>query len=314
MKATSVCVCDFFIYLFNDRKLQVKSIEGYRSALTFILKRASSYDLSECTTLADVIKSFKRERPQRCRTEVRWDVSVVLNYLRSDAFEAGSVSVKLLTFKCVFLTALALGKRRSELHAIQRDSVEFEDDNTAVTLRPSIKFLSKTHISSKGMGAFKAATVPALPLVNGASDPLCPVHTLKQYIAVTDRFRSPGQRRLFISFVKSLDRDFSAQTISSYIKQLIVAAYRSMEDSPDELLVSKFRIKAHQVRHVAHSLGQIGSMSLSDIIRTGGWTSSSTFIQHYLQDLSSGSVRQLHEVGPFVAIESIFKPTRTVVF
>ena len=71
-------------------------------------------------------------KQRRCRTEVRWDVSVVLNYLRSDAFEAGSVSVKLLTFKCVFLTALALGKRRSELHAIQRDSVEFEDDNTAV--------------------------------------------------------------------------------------------------------------------------------------------------------------------------------------
>ena len=55
-------------------------------------------------------------------------------------------------------------------------------------------------------------------------------------------------------------------------------------------------------------------MSLSDIIRTGGWTSPSTFIQHYLQDLSGGSVRRLHEVGPFVAIESIFKPTRTVVF
>ena len=314
VKATSVCVCDFFIYLFHDRKLQVKTIEGYRSALTFILKRASGYDLSECTTLADVIKSFKRERPQRCRTEVRWDISVVLNYLRSDVFTASTVPVKLLTFKCVFLLALALGKRRSELHAIQRDSVEFADGDVSVTLRPSVKFLSKTHISSKGMGAFKSATVPALPAIDGARDALCPVNTLRQYLAATDRFRSPGQRRLFISFVKSLDRDFSAQTISSYLKQLIVTAYKSIEDSSDDDLRSKYRIKAHQVRHIAHSLGQVGSMSLSEIIRTGGWTSASTFIQHYMQDLSSGTVRSLHEVGSFVAIQSIFQPARTVVF
>ena len=222
--------------------------------------------------------------------------------------------MKFLTFKCVFLTALALGKRRSELHAIQRDSVEFADGDVSVTLRPSVKFLSKTHITSKGMGAFKSATIPALPRADGVPDPLCPVSTLKQYLAVTDRFRSPGQRRLFISFVKALDKDFSAQTISSYIKQLIVAAYRSIEDVSDDLLKSKYNVKAHQVRHVSHSLGQIGSMSLADIIRTGGWTSASTFVQHYLQDLSSGSVNRLHDVGSFVAIESIFQPARTVLF
>ena len=103
--------------------------------------------------------------------------------------------------------------------------------------------------------------------------------------------------------MKALDKDFSAQTISSYIKQLIVAAYRSIEDVSDDLLKSKYNVKAHQVRQVSHSLGQIGFMSLADIIRTGGWTSASTFVQHYLQDLSSGSVNRLHDVGSFVAIE-----------
>ena len=181
--------------------------------------------------------------------------------------------------------------------------MEFADGDVSVTLRPSVKFLSKTHITSKGMGAFKSATIPALPRADGVPDPLCPVNTLKQYLAVTDRFRSPGQRRLFISFVKALDKDFSSQTISSYIKQLIVAAYRSIEDVSDDLLKSKYNVKAHQVRHVSHSLGQMGSMSLADIIRTGGWTSASTFVQHYLQDLSSGSVNRLHSVGSFVAID-----------
>ena len=135
--------------------------------------------------------------------------------------------------------------------------MEFADGDVSVTLRPFVKFLSKTHISSKGMGAFKSATVPALPAIDGARDALCPVNTLRQYLAATDRFRSPGQRRLFISFVKSLDRDFSAQTISSYLKQLIVTAYKSIEDSTDDDFRSKYRIKAHQVRHIAHSLGGI---------------------------------------------------------
>ena len=68
------------------------------------------------------------------------------------------------------------------------------------------------------------------------------------------------------------------------------------------------------MRHVAHSLGQVGSLSFNDIIRTGGWTTSSTFIKHYLQDLSSDSVQRLASVGLFVAIESVFAPKRTVSF
>ena len=63
LAATSVLVCDFFLYLFNDRKLRPGSIEGYKSAITFYLRLASGYDLSSCTVLADVIRSFKREKP-----------------------------------------------------------------------------------------------------------------------------------------------------------------------------------------------------------------------------------------------------------
>ena len=315
LQATSVCICDFFLYLFNDRKLQVKTIEGYKSAITFILKRSSGYDLSECDIAADMLRSFKLERPHTVRTEVRWDVSVVLSYLQSPRFTEAAMSVKSLTLKTVFLLSLALGKRRSELHALQRASVCFNTGPVSVTLQPHSKFLSKTHISSKGVGALRAVTVPALPEATGNALPtLCPVLMLKRYIEVTDGFRSPGQRCLFISFVKSLDKDFSSQTISSYLKQTIVAAYRSVEAAPDSELLSKYNIKAHQVRHVAHSLGQLGSLSLPDIIRTGGWTSPSTFINHYLQDLSSDVVSGLSRVGSFVAIESIFAPNRTISF
>ena len=61
--ATSVCVCDFFLYLFNERKIAVKSIEGYKSALTWYLQRSSGYDLSDCRVVADLIRGFRLERP-----------------------------------------------------------------------------------------------------------------------------------------------------------------------------------------------------------------------------------------------------------
>ena len=60
----------FFLYLVKERKIQVKSIEGYQSPLNFILKRSFGYDLSSCQVVADLFCGFKLERPPRRRTEV----------------------------------------------------------------------------------------------------------------------------------------------------------------------------------------------------------------------------------------------------
>ena len=76
LQATSVCVCDIFLYLFNERKFKIKTIEGYKSLITFILKHSFGYDLSECNIAGDVAEL---ERPHAVRTDVRWDVAVVLS-------------------------------------------------------------------------------------------------------------------------------------------------------------------------------------------------------------------------------------------
>ena len=64
-----------------------------------------------------MLRSFKRERPRAPRVEVKWDLAVVLQYLQTPRFHFDSVTLKDLTLKTVFLLALALGKRRSEVHA-----------------------------------------------------------------------------------------------------------------------------------------------------------------------------------------------------
>ena len=141
------------------------------------------------------------------------------------------------------------------MHALQRASLTFREDFSEVTLQPHSKFLSKTYLSSRGTGALRAVTVPALPVSLDSAQTLCPVLTLKRYVDVTDAFRSASQRCLFISFIKSLDRDFSVKTISSYIKQLITAASKAVKNEPDDVLQRKYNVKTHQVLHVYHSLG-----------------------------------------------------------
>ena len=68
------------------------------------------------------------------------------------------------------------------------------------------------------------------------------------------------------------------------------------------------------MQHVAHSLGQLGALPLSEIICTGGWTSENTFIKFYLQDVSDEAPSPLAKVLSYVAIESVFEPNKSVTF
>ena len=304
LNATSVLICDFFLYLFKDRQIRPSSIEGYKSAITFFLRLASGYDLSSCSVVADLIRSFKREKPIPPRVEVKWDISLVLRFLQSETFRPESVSMRNLSLKTLFLVALAAGRRRSELHALERDSLVFQPGLQGCAARPHPRFLSKTHITTKGVSSLRPVVIPALPPEPADVISLCPVRTLRLYVDRSDVFRSPEQKALFLSYSQSVTKDISPQTVSKYIRHAVIDAYRSLESASDDVIDS-LHVKAHQVRHVAHSLGQLGNLSLTEIIRTGDWTQPSTFVKHYLQHVSADLEDKLSKVGPFVAIESV---------
>lgn len=306
-RATSVLVCEFLLYLFNERKIQVRSIKGYRSALTWYLKRLSGYDLSECETLSNLVRSFERERPSAPRSEVSWDIATVLQYLRSPPFASDTVTPRLLTLKAVFLFCLAAGKRRSEVHALLRDTVSFAPDMSSLTVKPHPRFLSKTHMLGKDTGVLHAVTIPAIPDAPDAPLDLCPVRTLRHYVDVSDTYRASSQSRLFIAYSKKFGRDVSAQTISSYVKRTIREAHGAATSADGDAPAQPSNVKAHQVRHVSHSLAQLGAVPLTDVIRTGGWSTPSTFLKHYIQYLSQDTVDELREIGAFVAAGTVFE-------
>ena len=74
--------------------------------------------ISQSLDLNCLIASFHRDRPSANRSIPNWDLSLVLLALTRPPFEPlAKADLKILTFKTVFLLALASDKRHSEIHA-----------------------------------------------------------------------------------------------------------------------------------------------------------------------------------------------------
>ena len=175
-------VADFLMYLFQDRKLQPSTIDGYRSAIADKLGN-SSLNISKDENLTLLLDSFHRDRPKGRRGIPSWNLSLVLHQLTKPPFEPlKEASLKHLTFKTVFLLALGSGKRRSEIHAWQNKNIRHQSDWLKVSLYPSPSFLSKNQLAKEGPESVAPVIIPALaPTLDRSlrSDrSLCPVRAL----------------------------------------------------------------------------------------------------------------------------------------
>ena len=105
------------MYLYNDKQLKSSTIAGYRSAVADGLG-SSGDSISKSREISRLITSFYRDRPRTGRAIPSWDISVVLLAMTKELFEPLSqATMKLLTYKTIFLLALTSGKRGSEIHA-----------------------------------------------------------------------------------------------------------------------------------------------------------------------------------------------------
>ena len=155
-------VADFLMYLFEDRKLQPSTIDGYRSAIADKLGN-STLNISKDENRTRLLDSFHRDRPKGRRGIPSWNLSLVLHQLTKAPFEPiKEASLKCLTFKTVFLLALGSGKRRSEIHAWQHKNIRHQSDWSKVSLYPSPSFLSKNQLAKEGPECVAPVVIPAL--------------------------------------------------------------------------------------------------------------------------------------------------------
>ena len=302
-------VADFLMYLFEDKKLQPSTIDGYRSAIVDKLG-TTRVNISKDDNLTRLLESFHRDRPKGRRGIPSWNLSLVLHQLTKAPFEPlREASLKHLTFKTVFLLALGSGKRRSEIHAWQHKNIRHQSDWSKVSLFPSPSFLSKNQLAKEGPESVAPVVIPALaPTLDKSlkSDrSLCPVRALRYYL---DRTSDLRQRKelVFVSFKKGFDKDISPATISSWIKQTVILCYELSDQQAHTL----HQVKAHDVRAFAASKAFQSGVSLEQILVACHWKSHNTFTQFYLKDVAWAD-SELYHLGPVVAAQQIHQQPGT---
>lgn len=274
-------LANFLGFLSQSEKLASSTVKGYRSAISTTIRQLGGPVFSDSRLLADIARSLALEESKRPRRIPAWDLFLVLAALRSAPYEPlDAIPFKLLTQKTVFLLALASGRRRSDLHALSGSpgDMAFEPDGS-VSIQTVPEFLPKNLPLG---GRAPPVRIKALsPVLNKDDDDskLCPVRALKCYL-LKSKSRRVAQRRLFISVNDSYERDISAASVSRWISQTVSHAYKlaQSEEVPNP--------RAHEVRAIAASAAFLHSASLASIMEAAFWRSESTFIQHYLRDLT----------------------------
>ena len=287
-----------FLISLHDKNFSPATVKGYRSAISTTLKQISNVDFSNQSILSDVVRSFELERPRVKPHFPKWDLAVVLTALNTTPFEPlESCGFKELTYKTVFLTALASGRRRSEIHALSCHDVHFTDQSVNLMTFPG--FLAKNQLPSV------LSDPISLPSLCGqdVNPLLCPVRALRIYLNRVDK-RRKGRKRLFISHSDSYGKEISCDTISRWIVQTIKLACGT--DNLDQV-----QVNAHEVRALSSSWAWSNKVPLDDVVKAGFWSSENSFIRFYLRD-TSVMASSLASLGPIVAAQAVVVPVTSV--
>ena len=234
-------IADFLFWLRRSRKLSVSAVMGYRSMLSAVFKSVLP-EISTSAVLHDLLRSFRVEVPIRTVSPPAWDLIAVLEFLKSSIFEPlRQASLRDLTWKTLFLVALASAKQVSELQALSRN-VALSSSAAAVVYVP--EFLAKTDSALRSLPC--SFDIPSLSdFAAGLPDEmlLCPVRALSEYVARTaDITNRP--RRLFVS-PRNPSRAMSKNGISFLLREVIVHSGASPNDAAAP--------RAHSIRGIATS-------------------------------------------------------------
>ena len=290
--------------MFNrPSKLAVSTIQGYRSAISSAVTDADA--LRSSTALAQLMRSFRIERPVTKKLAPLWNVALVLRYLKKEPFEPLADSSLLnLSLKTLFLVALASGRRRSELSALSVEPacLRFAPNASEVTLLPIKGFLPKNQWLSAPVSKI---TIPFLaPHVPDDKEALllCPVLALCTYMDRTsDETIRKGRIRLFLPLITGRQEEIQPREILAWIRQLVRRAHAN------EHSLSAEQVRPHELRALSASWADFNNLSVDAIMRAAYWRTPSTFMGFYLRNMAE-QADDLYSLGPLVTAQTVIHP------
>ena len=248
----------------------VKSGVGYsgvntaRSAISTILVISDSATFGTHPLVKRFLKGVFEQKSSLPRYETIWDVSQVLNHLRSYP-PVEDISLKKLTFKVVMLLALLTGQRTQTIHCLDVNHMDMSD-------KKCIFYLTSLQKHSRPGKHQKPIELEAFD-----QEPnLCVIRHLKAYVDKTSVHRGDtDSNQLLLSFQKPF-KPVSKDTIARWIKNVLKDAG-----------IDTTKFGAHSTRAASTSAAAKAGTPLEVILESAGWSNCGTFAKVYQKPINA---------------------------
>ena len=239
---------DFLATLFTSG-LGYSAINTARSALSSVLILPNNITFGAHPLVARFLKGVFELKPSLPRYSSIWDVSIVLQHLRSLG-PPTQLDLKSLTMKTTMLLCLLTGQRCQTLTKLDTALMQ-ELPGQIVFTRPG------KHLA------------PIELLAYPRDESICVVSHLKLYIACTKSVRATHDTKLLISYTKP-HKPVSNSTVGKWAKSVL-------KDSG----IDTGTFSGNSARPASTSYGAQTGLTLAEILKAGGWTNAQTFAKHY---------------------------------
>ena len=123
LSAAECVVSDFLLHLHTEKHLAISTTVGHQMAIASTLRATSLTDIGRNHSLESLHRNIELEQGQHQRRFPGWNLALVLSSLTKPPFKLlYQASDQLLTWKTVFLIALASGKCRALRFYLERSA------------------------------------------------------------------------------------------------------------------------------------------------------------------------------------------------
>lgn len=201
------------------------------------------------------MKGIYNLRPSVSKYCMTWDVTVVLNKLRTMS-PVRFISLKDLTLKLAMLLCLVLAGRTQSLHLLSIKGM----------VKGTYSYL--LHYSDLLKQSRPGKNIPIVELKSYPPDRrLCCITVLKEYLKRTENVRN-NNTCLFLSYIKPY-KPVTKSTLSRWLKTVMSRA---------GIDITKF--STHSIRVASASKAKL-SISVEIILKSVGWSNANTFAKFY---------------------------------
>ena len=290
------------MYLIDGNKVLPATLDGIKSCICSTLALATGHDFSKNLELSSILSKYHLECPRERFEVPDWNLVLVLNALLQEPFEPlKTVSIKYLTYKTVFLVAMAMAARVSEVNAIDYRKILHDEHWKHVWLEPNSLFMAKTQRNRKPTSTrqFKLTNLAQFVGSREKDALLCPVRALRIYLKRTAHLRK-HKKCLFLSLQPNRKTEITRQSINIWIRNTIRLAYHLAGNDQASL----GRATNHEIRAITSSLSFERSLSLENVMKSCHWKGHNTFTSYYLKDVTVLSA-ELMRFSPLVVASTV---------